>query len=71
MEDEAGCYPITSTPVKNKASEPAGKHSLTPISKSATEPRSKRHQRSAEEDESSGDLELNSILSLIEEIEAH
>ena len=56
-------HPITSTPVKRGASEPAGKHSLTPSSKSAVEPRSKRHQSLVEEDEedelgSAGNFEL-------------
>ena len=51
LTDEVDFHPITSTPVKRGASEPAGKHSLTPSSKSAVEPRSKRHQSSVEEDE--------------------
>ena len=50
-------------PVKRGASEPAGKHSLTPSFKSAVEPRSKRHQSSVEEEEedelgSAGNFEL-------------
>ena len=63
LTDEVDFHPITSTPVKRGASEPAGKHSLTPSSKSAVEPRSKRHQSSVEEDEedelgSAGNFEL-------------
>ena len=48
LTDQVDFHPITSTPVKRGASEPAGKHSLTPRSKSAVEPRSKRHQSSVE-----------------------
>ena len=48
LTDQVDFHPITSTPVKRGASEPAGKHSLTPSSKSAVEPRSKRHQSSVE-----------------------
>ena len=63
LTDEVDFHPITSTPVKRGASEPAGKHSLTPSSKSAVEPRSKRHQSSVEEEEedelgSAGNFEL-------------
>ena len=63
LTDEVDFHPITSTPVKRGASEPAGKHSLTPSSKSAVEPRSKRHQSLVEEDEedelgSAGNFEL-------------
>ena len=38
MQDDAGCQPISSTPEKNRSRGPAGKHSLTPNSKFASEP---------------------------------
>ena len=49
IEDKAGYQPITSTPEKKRAIRPAGKHSLMPNSKFATEPNRTKHQRMSAE----------------------